>query len=218
MALGPFPVPLALATLIGVTRQPPEHNLYDAGGDGQPPSSELPARCLVARSADGSYNDLTRPALGMAGTRFGRNVPPRLLPTGAGVPTAVTEPADSESRAARPAGLCARAHAECVGRRLAAVRDPRLVQPWHGNRPAISGATPAGRHLGGRPDTGAAHQARPTAAGDLPGTFVKHRNALVGRIAALRQLPAVPRRHPAARFGAGRLAIGAPGWSTSTLR
>ena len=32
-----------------------------------------PERWLRARSDDGSYNDLSKPAMGMAGTRFGRN-------------------------------------------------------------------------------------------------------------------------------------------------
>ncbi|HVK36619.1 MAG TPA: peroxidase family protein, partial [Microlunatus sp.] len=36
---------------------------------------EPPSRYLVARSVDGSYNDLSAPAMGMAKTRFGRNVP-----------------------------------------------------------------------------------------------------------------------------------------------
>ncbi|MGB3292152.1 MAG: peroxidase family protein [Phormidesmis sp.] len=30
---------------------------------------------MVARTADGSLNDLTQPEMGMAGTRFGRNIP-----------------------------------------------------------------------------------------------------------------------------------------------
>src|SRR5262249_38221775 len=33
------------------------------------------SRSLRSRSADGSYNDLESPRMGMAGTRFGRNVP-----------------------------------------------------------------------------------------------------------------------------------------------
>ena len=30
---------------------------------------------LVARSVDGTYNDLDHPAMGRAGARFGRNIP-----------------------------------------------------------------------------------------------------------------------------------------------
>jgi hypothetical protein len=32
-------------------------------------------RRLTARTADGTYNDLGSPAMGSAGSRFGRNVP-----------------------------------------------------------------------------------------------------------------------------------------------
>lgn len=39
----------------------------------QPASSATAA--LSGRTADGSYNDLEQPAMGMAGTRFGRNIP-----------------------------------------------------------------------------------------------------------------------------------------------
>ena len=70
-----FPVPLALATLVGIRDNLREHNLHDAGGDGTKPRDPVPSHYLVARSPDGSYNDLERPTMGMAGTRFGRNVP-----------------------------------------------------------------------------------------------------------------------------------------------
>ena len=39
------------------------------------PSTQPGERQLVARTADGSFNDLESPEMGMAGTRFGRNVP-----------------------------------------------------------------------------------------------------------------------------------------------
>jgi hypothetical protein len=56
-----------------------------AGPDGAapvaPPRADSPAagsvRHLTARTADGTYNDLSRPTMGSAGMRFGRNVPLR---------------------------------------------------------------------------------------------------------------------------------------------
>jgi hypothetical protein len=55
-----------------------ESNLQDterlpsAGVDGPPPDGD---RHLTARTADGSWNDLSVPTMGRAGARFGRNVP-----------------------------------------------------------------------------------------------------------------------------------------------
>ncbi len=73
-----LPLPLGLVTLIGLRKTLRRENLYDTGaldvaapptppGDGR--------RHLVTRTADGTFNDLTQPAMGSAGTRFGRNVP-----------------------------------------------------------------------------------------------------------------------------------------------
>jgi hypothetical protein len=70
--------PLGLAVLIGVRNELRRHNLHDTnaaptvGADQVPP---FEARLLTSRSADGSYNDLSDPAMGRAGARFGRNVP-----------------------------------------------------------------------------------------------------------------------------------------------
>ncbi len=73
-----LPTPLGLVTLIGIRNNLRERNLYDT----TPPASALPtppreASYLVARSPDGTYNDLQCPVMGSAGTRFGRNVPVR---------------------------------------------------------------------------------------------------------------------------------------------
>src|SRR5690349_16148092 len=43
----------------------------DAEPELEPPTSEV----LRARTADGSYNDLENPRMGMKGMRFGRNIP-----------------------------------------------------------------------------------------------------------------------------------------------
>lgn len=75
-----FPTPLALLQLIQFRDRLREQNLRDTSHipdrDKLPkPSPSDDNRHLVARTADGSYNDLDRPEMGMAGTRFGRNVP-----------------------------------------------------------------------------------------------------------------------------------------------
>ena len=71
-----IPVPLGLLTLIGIRDALREKNLYDTY-DGEPPPapSRTPSEYLTVRTIDGSYNDLSSPSMGMAGTRFGRNVP-----------------------------------------------------------------------------------------------------------------------------------------------
>jgi hypothetical protein len=72
-----FPTPVSLALIQGIRDGLREHNLFDTNDAASTPTlpPEPPARYLVARSVDGSYNDLSAPAMGMAGTRFGRNVP-----------------------------------------------------------------------------------------------------------------------------------------------
>ena len=74
-----LPVPLGLLTLIGLRAKLRESNLHDASS-GQPAAkpSAWGSRHLTARTADGTYNDLDDPAMGSAGTRFGRNVPVEL--------------------------------------------------------------------------------------------------------------------------------------------
>jgi hypothetical protein len=71
-----IPVPLGLLTLIGVRDALRENNLYDMY-DGAPPEAppHPAADYLTVRTVDGSYNDLSSPSMGMACTRFGRNVP-----------------------------------------------------------------------------------------------------------------------------------------------
>lgn len=63
-----------LFTLIGVRRILREKNLYDTGTPtAAPPAPDRNYRTV--RTSDGTYNDLKQPAMGMAGTRFGRNAP-----------------------------------------------------------------------------------------------------------------------------------------------
>ena len=84
-------------------------------------------RVLQYRTSEGSYNDLSDPQMGMAGTRFGRNFPlhavyPEPLP-------ALLEPSPrAVSRQADDAGgLPAGHHPQPPRRRLDPVPDPRLV-------------------------------------------------------------------------------------------
>ena len=75
-----LPTPLALLQLIQFRDRLREQNLRDTSHipdrDKLPkPNSGNDNRHLVARTADGSYNDLNYPEMGMVGTRFGRNVP-----------------------------------------------------------------------------------------------------------------------------------------------
>ncbi|MFI6732711.1 peroxidase family protein [Nonomuraea sp. NPDC050451] len=73
-----LPTPLGLAVLVGIRNRLRKQNLYDTGrlpSAGPPPPAPDPKGHDVRRTANGSYNDVDHPAMGMAGTRFGRNVP-----------------------------------------------------------------------------------------------------------------------------------------------
>jgi hypothetical protein len=73
-----LPVPAGLLTLLGLRTTLRKQNLYDTS---HLPATDLPplpaptVNHLVERTADGSYNDLAEPRMGMAGSRFGRNIP-----------------------------------------------------------------------------------------------------------------------------------------------
>ncbi len=73
-----LPKALGLLELIGIRNTLREQNLYDtsrlpAVNPVQPPPWD--ERFRTERTFDGSWNDLDHPEMGMAGTRFGRNVP-----------------------------------------------------------------------------------------------------------------------------------------------
>jgi hypothetical protein len=71
-----LPYPLALANLVALRTSERLHNLY--GTDTVPPPAAPPDEGFDfrrQRTADGSRNDLAAPGMGMAHTRFGRNVP-----------------------------------------------------------------------------------------------------------------------------------------------
>lgn len=73
-----LPVPFGLATLLGLRVKLRQENLHDTN---KIPAVNVPEPAppvesnKVNRTTDGSYNDLDNPRMGMAGTRFGRNIP-----------------------------------------------------------------------------------------------------------------------------------------------
>src|SRR5262249_56011255 len=73
-----LPVPVGLAVLIGIRDVLRKNNLYDTSGlpaANVPPVPPATPEVRTTRSLDGTYNDLAQPRMGMAGSRFGRNVP-----------------------------------------------------------------------------------------------------------------------------------------------
>ena len=67
---------LVLTRLQSILRQ---KNLYDtdvAPSTNLPPLDLYTSAELTARTPDGTYNDVSQPRMGMAGARFGRNIPP----------------------------------------------------------------------------------------------------------------------------------------------
>ncbi|MER7492628.1 peroxidase family protein [Streptomyces pharetrae] len=73
-----LPVLPGLLTLLGLRVRLRQKNLHDTGHlpAVDPPEPAPPsASHKVNRTADGSHNDLDDPRMGMAGTRFGRNIP-----------------------------------------------------------------------------------------------------------------------------------------------
>jgi hypothetical protein len=69
-----LPLPLGVLTLIGLRTRLRKENLYDTGeSDAKPSAADGSER--TGRTNDGSWNDLSKPAMGMIGQRFGRNVP-----------------------------------------------------------------------------------------------------------------------------------------------
>jgi len=73
-----LPVPLGLAVLGGLRDVLRTHNLYDTSGlpaVNLPPVAPATPEVRTDRTLDGTYNDLGQPRMGMAGSRFGRNVP-----------------------------------------------------------------------------------------------------------------------------------------------
>jgi hypothetical protein len=80
-----LPTPVSLGVLVGLRDVLRRENLYDPSSvvpSSAPPSPAPPppgVDPLTSRLVDGSRNDLKSPTTGMAGTRFGRNVPLSVL-------------------------------------------------------------------------------------------------------------------------------------------
>jgi Animal haem peroxidase len=73
-----LPLPLGLAVLVGLRDVLRKQNLYDTSalpGANLPPVPPVTPRDATMREPDGTHNDLGQPRMGMAGSRFGRNVP-----------------------------------------------------------------------------------------------------------------------------------------------
>jgi Animal haem peroxidase len=73
-----LPTSAGLTVLTGVRNMLRQRNLYDTGGLPTRGAAEVPpwqSAYATIRTPDGTYNDLSDPAMGRAGSRFGRNVP-----------------------------------------------------------------------------------------------------------------------------------------------
>ena len=71
-----LPTWLSVISLIGIRHTLRQQNLYSTDTPGIPEPAPPPSpRHATVRTPDGTYNDLEHPAMGSAGTRFGRNVP-----------------------------------------------------------------------------------------------------------------------------------------------
>jgi hypothetical protein len=74
-----LPWPLGLAMVVALRRQLRRDNLHDPStvvpSLPRPAPGPIQTDFLTARTADGTFNDLSQPEMGSVGTRFGRNVP-----------------------------------------------------------------------------------------------------------------------------------------------
>jgi hypothetical protein len=73
-----LPTAVSLGVLVGLRDTLRRFNLYDTStvpAVDLPPLGPPDTRRLTERTLDGSYNDLDDPRMGMAGSRFGRNIP-----------------------------------------------------------------------------------------------------------------------------------------------
>lgn len=70
-----WPFLIAMPTLVGLRINMRARNLFDTETNPQPAAPEPSVDVRNQRTIDGSHNDLGKPWMGMAGTRFGRNVP-----------------------------------------------------------------------------------------------------------------------------------------------
>ena len=145
------------------------------------------------RTPDGSYNDLSDPDMGMAGTRFARNVPlERRLPEP--MPGSMEPNPREISRKLMRRDTFTPATSLNL---LAAAWIQFQTHDWFAHGREHDGADfeialARGRRLVREPDAGAAHRGRTTRGADddrdLPPTYINTAVALVGRVEHLRQL------------------------------
>ena len=67
-----WPFLIAMPTLVGLRINMRSRNLFDTETEPGPIAPKSPVDVRNQRTIDGSYNDLGKPWMGMAGTRFGR--------------------------------------------------------------------------------------------------------------------------------------------------
>ena len=65
--------PIGILNLLSFRNVLRSNNLFDMEAKTNAEMPPIPERWKTARSDDGSYNDLAKPSMGMAGSRFGRN-------------------------------------------------------------------------------------------------------------------------------------------------
>ena len=196
-----FPTPLALVMLKGIRDNLRWNNLFDTNDAASTPTLPAPSAAdLVGRTADGADNDLAAPAMGMAGTRFGRNVPLALAEPETGERLLTPNPRLVSTRLlARGAEMIPAPSLNVI----AAAWIQFQTRDWlsHGTDTERSFRVP-------RPDGDPwpdpelvvpRTQRDPDAVGDMPAHLRQHRVPLVGRVPDLRLDQGVPRGRAARR-------------------
>ena len=125
-----LPVPLGILVLIGNRDVLRKRNLFDTTSQpavNTPPVEDYSSSVLTRRMPDGTYNDLRVPPMGMAGLTVRAQRPdrpdvPRPRPAEPQPPRG--QPGRDDARRVHPGHVVQR-----TGVELAAVHDPRLVQP-----------------------------------------------------------------------------------------
>ncbi len=187
-----LPKLLGLFDLVGIRNVLREHNLHDTSRQpsvGGVTAPDWDPKFETQRTVDGSWNDLANPTMGMAGTRFGRNVADR-----------VTWPDEDKLLEPNPRTVSRRlmtrdellpaTAGNALDRCVAPVHDPRLVQARpQPDREPVDAQSRTGRRLArataaGAPDAGGPdHPARQRPPADVH----QREHALVGRLPDLRQ-------------------------------
>ncbi len=161
-----LPLPGALLNLIALRIELRQHNLTDTRTPdpstrrGPVTLDQCPHLAGRFRTPDGSYNALDDPDMGMAGTRFGRNVAldkafPEPMP-GLMEPNPHTISRTLMRREEFTPGHLA----QPAGRVVDPVPDPRLVRPRPRQRGPLEIDLPEGPRLAREPDAGPAHPSR----------------------------------------------------------